>query len=69
MSAIEMAESILRDKKRVLACACLCEGEYGVNGLYGGVERIIELELNADERGAFDASVEHVRSLVDSIEL
>ncbi len=73
-----MAESILRDKKRVLACACLCEGEYGVSGLYlgvpcvlgaGGVERIIELELNADERGAFDASVEHVRSLVDSIEL
>ncbi len=78
LSAIEMAESILRDKKRVLACACLCEGEYGVNGLYvgvpcvlgaGGVERIIELELDGDERKAFDASVEHVRSLVDSIEL
>ena len=78
MSAIEMAESILRDQKRVLACACLCEGEYGVSGLYlgvpcvlgaGGVERIIELELDADERSAFDDSVEHVRSLVDSIEL
>ena len=75
---IEMAESILRDQKRVLACACLCEGEYGVSGLYlgvpcvlgsGGVERIIELELDGDERIAFDASVEHVRSLVDSIEL
>jgi malate dehydrogenase len=78
LCAVEMAEAILRDKKRVLACACFCEGEYGVNGLYlgvpcilggGGVERIIELELDADERKRFDASVEHVRTLVDSIEL
>jgi len=78
VSAIEMAESILKDKKRVLACACLCEGEYGVNGLYlgvpcvlgsGGVEKIIELELDADERKAFDASVDHVRRLVDEIDL
>jgi malate dehydrogenase len=77
-SAIEMAESILRDKKRVLACACLCEGEYGVNGLYlgvpcvlgaGGVERILELELDGDEKKLFDASVEHVRKLVDEIRL
>jgi malate dehydrogenase len=77
-SAIEMAESILKDKKRVLACACLCEGEYGVNGLYlgvpcvlgaGGVERILELELEADEKKLFDASVEHVRKLVDEIQL
>ena len=78
MSAIEMAEAILRDQKRVLACACLCEGEYGVSGLYlgvpcilgaGGVERIIELELDEGERKAFDASVDHVRTLVDTIEL
>jgi malate dehydrogenase len=77
-SAIEMAESILRDKKRVLACACLCEGEYGVKGLYvgvpcvlgaGGVERILEIELDAGERKLFDASVEHVRKLVDEIKL
>jgi len=77
-SAIEMAESILRDKKRVLACACLCEGEYGVDGLYlgvpcvlgaGGVERILELELDAGERKLFDASVEHVRRLVGEIQL
>ena len=77
-SAIEMAESILRDKKRVLACACLCEGEYGVRGLYlgvpcvlgaGGVERILELELDAEERKQFDASVEHVRKLVAEIKL
>lgn len=78
LSAIEMAEAYLRDKKRVLACACLCEGEYGVEGLYvgvpcvigaGGLERIIELELNAEEQKAFDASVDHVRTLVSQIEL
>jgi malate dehydrogenase len=78
LSAIEMAESILRDKKRVLACACLLEGEYGVDGLYvgvpcvlgaGGVERVIEIDLEAEEKKAFDASVEHVRTLVDQIQL
>jgi malate dehydrogenase len=77
-SAIEMAESILRDKKRVLACACLCEGEYGVQGLYvgvpcvlgaGGVERILEVDLDPDERKLFDASVDHVRKLVAEIAL
>ena len=78
LSAIEMAESILRDKKRVLACACLCEGEYGVDGYYvgvpcvlgaGGVERVIEVELDEAERKLFDASVSHVKSLVDQIQL
>ena len=78
LSALEMAESYLKDKKRVLACACLCEGEFGVDGLYvgvpcvigaGGLERIIEIELNADEQKSFDASVEHVRTLVSQIEL
>lgn len=78
LSAIEMAESYLRDKKRVLACACLCEGEYGVNGLYVGVpcvigadglERIIELDLNDEEQKAFDESVAHVQKLVDEIEI
>jgi len=77
-SAIEMAEAVLKDKKRVLACACLCEGEYGVSGLYvgvpcvlgaGGVERILEIELDAGERAQFDASVEHVRKLVAEIQL
>jgi malate dehydrogenase len=77
-SAIEMAEAILKDKKRVLACACLCEGEYGVKGLYvgvpcvlgaGGVERIIEVELDAEERKLFDASLEHVKKLVAEIQL
>ena len=78
VSALEMAESYLKDKKRVLACACLCEGEYGVDGLYVGVpcvigadglERIIELDLNEEEKKAFDESVDHVRKLVSEIEL
>ena len=77
VSALEMAEAIIKDKKRVLACACLCEGEYGVDGLYvgvpcvlgaGGVERIVEAELNEDERKLFDASVAHVQRLVDDLE-
>jgi malate dehydrogenase len=78
LSALEMAEAILLDKKRVLACACLLEGEYGVEGLYvgvpcvlgaGGVEKVIEVELDPQERRLFDASVEHVRSLVAQIQL
>jgi malate dehydrogenase len=73
-----MAESILKDQKRVLACACLLEGEYGVDGLYvgvpcvlgaGGMERVIEIELDAAERKLFDSSVEHVRALVEQIRL
>lgn len=77
-SAFEMVEAVLHDKKRVLACACLCEGEYGVDGLYvgvpcvlgaGGVERIIEVELDQEERALFDASVEHVRRLVAEIDI
>jgi malate dehydrogenase len=78
LAAIQMAESILKDKKRVLACACLLEGEYGVDGLYvgvpavlgaGGLERVIEVELDEGERKLFDASVQHVRSLVEQIRL
>jgi malate dehydrogenase len=76
LSALEMAESILRDKKRVLACACYLEGEYGVSGLYvgvpcvlgaKGVEKVIEVELDPDERKLFDASLDHVRKLVADI--
>jgi malate dehydrogenase len=78
LSALEMAESILRDKKRVLACACYLEGEYGVSGLYvgvpcvlgaNGVEKVLEVELDAEERKLFDASLDHVRKLVAEIKL
>jgi malate dehydrogenase len=75
---VEMTEAYLKDKKRVLACACQLEGEYSVDGLYvgvpcilgaGGVEKVLEVEMNADERKLFDGSVEHVRSLVEQIKL
>jgi malate dehydrogenase len=78
LSAIEMAEAHLKDKKRVLPCACLLEGEYGVDGLYvgvpcvigeGGVERVVEVEMDEEERKLFDASVEHVRTLVGQIQI
>jgi malate dehydrogenase len=74
-SAIAMAESYLRDKKRVVPCAAYLNGEYGVKDLYvgvpavigaKGVERIVEIELNGAERSMFDKSVDSVRSLVDA---
>ena len=74
-AGIVMAESYLQDKKRILPCAAWCDAEYGVNGMYvgvpavigaGGVERIIEIELSASEKVAFDKSVMAVRALVDS---
>jgi malate dehydrogenase len=73
-SAIAMAESYLKDKKRVLPCAALLTGQYGVDGVYvgvpvvigaGGVERIVEIELNAEERAGFDKSVNAVKVLMD----
>jgi len=74
-SAIAMAESYLKDKKRVLPCAAFLNGEYGVNGLYvgvpvvigaKGVERVVEIELNKDEQAMFDKSVSGVQGLVDA---
>ena len=73
-SAIVMAESYLKDKKRVLPCAAYLNGEYGVKGMYigvpvvigaGGVERIVELQLNAEEKTMFEKSVGAVKTLVD----
>ncbi len=74
-SAIAMAESYLRDKKRVLPAAAWLNGEYGVKDLYvgvpvvigaKGVERIVEIELNGGERGMFEKSVQAVRVLVEA---
>ena len=74
-SAIAMAESYLRDKKRVLPCAAYLSGQYGVNGLFigvpivigaGGVERIVEVAFSADEKAMFEKSVASVRGLVDA---
>lgn len=75
-AAIEMAESYLRDKRRVLPCAAWCNGEYGLKGLYvgvpvvigaKGVERIVEISLNAGERRMFDKSVAAVRDLNEAL--
>jgi malate dehydrogenase len=69
VSAVLMAEAYLKDKKRVCACAALCEGEYGVNGYFigvpavigaGGVERILEVKLTAEEKQMFAESLEIV---------
>jgi len=74
-SAIAMAEAYLKDKKRVLPCAAYLNGEYGLHDLYvgvpvvigaGGIERIVEIELNPDEKAAFDKSCAAVRELVEA---
>jgi len=74
-SAIAMAESYLRDKKRVVPCAAYLNGEYGVKNLYvgvpvvigaKGVERIVQIELNGAERAMLEKSVDSVRGLVDA---
>ncbi len=75
-SAVEMAESILRDKKKVLPCAAYLEGEYGVNGLYvgvpcklgaNGIEQIYQIKLTNDETAALHKSAGAVQELVDVI--
>lgn len=75
-SAIAMAESYLLDKKRVLPVAAYLNGQYGVKGLYvgvpcvlgsKGVERIVEIELNAEEKAGFEKSVGSVRTLIDVV--
>jgi malate dehydrogenase len=74
-SAIAMAEAYLKDKKRVLPCAAYLTGEYGINDMYvgvpvvigaGGVEKIVEIELNPTEKAAFDKSCGAVRELIDA---
>jgi malate dehydrogenase len=75
-SAVEMAESILKDKKKVLPCAAYLEGEYGIKGLYVGVpvklgakgiEKIYEIKLQSDEQAALEKSAAAVQELVDVI--
>jgi len=71
-SAIAMAESYIRDQKRVLACAACLNGEYGVRGLYigvpavigaKGVERVLEMKLSAEEQAMLEKTIEAVRSI------
>jgi malate dehydrogenase len=74
-SAISMAESYLKDKKRVLPCAAHLTGQYGIDGMFigvpvvigaNGVERILEVEFSADEKAMFEKSVASVRGLVEA---
>ncbi len=77
-SAIAMAEAYLRDQKRVMPCAALLEGEYGIKGYYmgvpvqigqGGVEKVFQIELTAAEKAMFQKSFESVKKTVDEIKL
>jgi len=73
-AAVEMAESILKDKKKVLPCAAYLEGEYGINGLFvgvpvklgaGGIEKIYQIKLTAEEQAKLRKSADSVQELVN----
>jgi malate dehydrogenase len=75
-AAVQMAEAIVKDKRRILPCAAWLQGEYGMKELYlgvpcllgeGGLQRIIEVELSADERAALESSAAHVRETVAAL--
>jgi malate dehydrogenase len=77
-AAVQMAESIIKDKKRILPCAAYCEKEYGIGGYFvgvpcvlgtRGVEKVIEIELDEAEGKMFQSSVQHVRDLVKSVKM
>jgi len=74
-SAIEMAEAYLKDQKRVLPCAAYVDGALGLKGMYvgvptvigkGGIEKVVNIQMNKDEQAMFDASVAAVKGLVDA---
>jgi malate dehydrogenase len=75
-AAVEMAESILKDRKKILPCAAYLDGEYGIKGLFvgvpvklgaGGIEQIIEINLTPEERTALEKSAAAVRELVEAM--
>ncbi|MCB1345364.1 MAG: malate dehydrogenase, partial [Rhodobacteraceae bacterium] len=74
-SAIEMAEAYLKDQKRLLPCAAYVDGAFGLKGLYvgvptiigaGGIERVVDIKMTADEQAMFDKSVTAVKGLVEA---
>ncbi len=76
-ASVQMAEAILLDRKRILPCAAYCDREYNVGGYFvgvpallgaGGVEKVVEIDLTAEERAAFNGSVQHVKELVAAVE-
>jgi malate dehydrogenase len=77
-ATVQMAEAVIRDKKRILPCAVYCDKEYGIGGYFvgvpallgkDGVERVIEVELDEQERKMFNTSVDHVRELVRAVKM
>jgi malate dehydrogenase len=75
-AAVRMTEAYFFDKKEILPCAALLEGEYGVKGYYfcvpvvigaGGVEKIIDINLSAADKKAFDESLNHVKDIVQAM--
>jgi malate dehydrogenase len=75
-AAVQMAEAIVKDKRRILPCAAWLQGEYGMRDLYlgvpcllgeNGLERVIEVELDDDERAALETSAQHVRETVAAL--
>jgi malate dehydrogenase len=77
-AAAEMAEAILKDKKRIIPCAAYCKGQYGVDGVYvgvpvklgsKGVEEIVEIELDDGEKEAFDNSVSAIKKLIGDLKI
>ena len=76
-SAVEMVEAIIKDEHKILPCAALCEGEYGLKGTYmgvpvclgkNGVEEILEYELTSEEKTAFNNSAQSVRKLCEEVD-
>lgn len=74
--SVQMAEAIIKDKKRILPCAAYCDSQYGVGGYFvgvpcvlgsGGVERVIEIDLDDSERALMDESISHVKDLVCTV--
>jgi malate dehydrogenase len=78
LGAVEMAEAILKDKKKILPCAVFLEGEYGISNLFvgvpvklgkNGVEQIIEISLTNEERTALQKSAAAVQELIDVLQI
>ena len=73
---VQMVEAIVKDKKRILPCAAYCDGQFGINGLFvgvpcvlgaGGVEKILEIDLNDTESALMTESANHVADLVETV--
>ncbi len=76
-ASVQMAEAIIRDKRRILPCAAYCDKEYGIGGYFvgvpamlgrNGVEKVLEVPLTPEEKAAFDVSIQHVKELVAQAE-